>query len=133
MSSIAGQIKPEHLEFFALEFRKMLNMTVFIRPSKTGRIMLSPLAGGVAHSLSGAYLQDYASNGYETSWVDRSYQGGVQCTGTITLACFLSYCPFFIFILEFCLEHISKTILARVMKFCGWIDLINGECSAQEP
>ena len=32
------------------------------------------------HSLSGAYLQDYASNGYEISWVDRSHQGGVQCT-----------------------------------------------------
>ena len=42
--------------------------------------------GGVPHSLSGAYLQDYASYGYETSWVDRSHQGGVQCTGTITLA-----------------------------------------------
>ena len=44
-------------------------------------------AGGVPHSLSGAYLQDYASYGYETSWVDRSHQGGVQCTGTITLTC----------------------------------------------
>ena len=32
-----------------------------------------------------------------------------------------------------CLEHISKTILATVMKFCGWIDLIMGECSAHEP
>ena len=41
-------------------------------------------AGGVPHSLSGAYLQDYASYGYETSWVDRSHQGGGQCTGTIT-------------------------------------------------
>ena len=89
-------------------------------------------AGGVPHSLSGAYLQDYASYGYETSWVDRSHQGGVQCTGTITLAC-LIYCPLFIFILEFCTEHISKTILAMVMKFCWWIDLINGECRAQEP
>ena len=45
--------------------------------------MLSPLAGGrtvgraggVPHSLSGAYLQDYAGYGYETSWVDRSHQG----------------------------------------------------------
>ena len=43
-------------------------------------------AGSVPHSLSRAYLQDYASYGYETSWVDRSHQGGVQCTGTITLA-----------------------------------------------
>ena len=58
-----------------------------------GRIMLSPVAGGrsggVSHSLSGAYLQDYASYGYETSLVDRSHQGGVQCTGTITLACLI--------------------------------------------
>ena len=56
--------------------------------------MLSPVAGGRAdgrrpHSLSGAYLQDYASYGYETSWVDKSHQGGVQCTGTITLACLI--------------------------------------------
>ena len=46
-------------------------------------------AGGIPHSLSGANLQDYASYGYETSWVDRSHQGGVQCTGTITLACLI--------------------------------------------
>ena len=55
-----------------------------------GRIMLCGRAGGwmggVPHSLSGAYLQDNASYSYETSWVDRSHQGGVQCTGTITLA-----------------------------------------------
>ena len=37
------------------------------------------------HSLTGAYLQDYASYGYEISWVGRSHQGRVQCTGTITL------------------------------------------------
>ena len=53
----------------------------FIRPSKTGRIMGSPVAG----------------------------RRPVLCP-----------------------EHISKTILARVMKFHGWIDLIQGECSAQE-
>ena len=41
------------------------------------------------HSLSGAYLQDYASYGYEISWVDRSHQGGVQCTGIKTLACLI--------------------------------------------
>ena len=46
-------------------------------------------ADGVPHSSSGAYLQDYASYGYEISWVDRSYQSGVQCTGTITLACLI--------------------------------------------
>ena len=46
-------------------------------------------ADGIPHSLSGAFLQDYASYGYETSWVHRSHQGGVQCTGTITLACLI--------------------------------------------
>ena len=77
-------LKAEETSFFSL---------LFIRPSKTGRIMLSPAsggrAGGVPHSLSGAYLQDYASYGNEISWVDRSHQGGVQCTGTITLACLI--------------------------------------------
>ena len=90
-------------------------------------------AGGVPLSLSGAYLEDYASCDYETSWVDRSHQGGGQCTGTITLACLIFELLPFIFILEFCSEHISKTILAMVMKFCGWIDLIKRECSALEP
>ena len=55
---------------------------LIIRPSKTGRIMGSPVAGGRRPVL----------------------------------------CP----------EHISKTTLPRVMKFHGWIDLIQGECSAQE-
>ena len=67
---------------------------IIIRPSKTGHIMLSPVAGRRAdgrrpHSLSGAYLQDYTSYGYETSWVDRSHQGGVQYTGIRTLACLI--------------------------------------------
>ena len=62
---------------------------LFIRPSKTGRIMGSPKAGGVPHSLSGAYLQNYTSFGYKTSWLDRSQEGGVQCTGIITLACLI--------------------------------------------
>ena len=113
---------------------------IFIRPSKTGRIMGSPMAGtrvggwAASTSLSGAYLQNYSSYGYEISWVDRSHQGGVQCAGIITLASLIfQLLPFvFFFILEFCLEHISKTILARVMKFHGRIDLIKGECSAQE-
>ena len=40
----------------------------FIRPSKTGRIMGSPVAGGRAasSSLSGAYLQNYSTYG----WID---------------------------------------------------------------
>ena len=35
-------------------------------------------------------------------------------------------------VLEFCLELISKTMLAMVMKFCGWIGLFKEECSAHE-
>ena len=63
---------------------------IFIRPSKTGRIMGSPVAGGqVSSSLSGAYLQNYSSKGYEISWVDRSHPGGVQCPGIINLACLI--------------------------------------------
>ena len=50
-----------------------------------------------------------------------------------SFAYFLSYCPSFIFILKFYQEHICKTILTMVLKFCGWIDLIKGECSAYEP
>ena len=37
--------------------------------------------------LSGAYLQNYTCYGYEILWVDRSHQGELQCTWTLTLAC----------------------------------------------
>ena len=72
--------------------------------------------------LSWAYLQNYTSYGHEILWVDRSYQGGVQCTWTLTLACLIfELMPFGFFILEFCPVHISKTILTMAMKFCGWL------------
>ena len=64
----------------------LISSFIFIRPSKTGRIMGSPVAG-------------------------------VRAGGRRPVLC-----P----------EHISKTTLARVMKFHGWIDLIHGEQSAQE-
>ena len=109
---------------------------LIIRPSKMGCIMGSPVVSGWAGRvpiLCPEHISKTASYAYEISWVDRSHQGGVQCTGIITLACLiLSYCPLFIFILEFCPEHIPKTILAMVMKFCSWIDLIKQECSAHE-
>ena len=98
------------------------------------RAGVRPGGRAASTSLSGAYLQNYSSYGYEISWVDRSHQGGVQCTGIITLAHLIfQLLPFvFFFILEFCPEHISKTILARVMIFHEWIDLIKRECSVQE-
>ena len=50
------------------------------------------------HSLSGAYLQDYASYGYEILWMDRSHQGEVQCRGIITLTCLIfELLPFVVF------------------------------------
>ena len=39
------------------------------------------------------------------------------------MALLLSICPLFIFILELCPEHISKTILAMAMKFYGLLQL----------
>ena len=59
--------------FFPFNHQQMMSVEymrfIFIRLSKTGRIMGSPLAGGRRpHSLSGAYLQDYASYGYEILW-----------------------------------------------------------------
>ena len=48
--------------------------------------------------LSGAYLQNYISYGYEILWVNRSHQGGVQCTWTLALACLiLELLPFVYF------------------------------------
>ena len=48
--------------------------------------------------LSRAYLQHYTSYGYEILWVDRSHQGGVQCTRTITIACLIfDLLPFVVF------------------------------------
>ena len=52
------------------------HILLFIRPLKTGRIMGSPVAfgsaGGVPHSLSSAYLQNYTSYGYKKldGWID---------------------------------------------------------------
>ena len=74
------------------EIARYKQFPLFIRPSKTGRIMLSPVgAGGRAASpiLCLEHISKTASYGYETSWVDRSHQGGVQCTGTITLTCLI--------------------------------------------
>ena len=49
---------------------QMLVFCFFIRLSKTGRIMGSPVAGGrlgkwaLSSSLSGAYLQNYTNSGF---------------------------------------------------------------------
>ena len=74
------------LLFISKQLKLSHALIVFIRPSKTGHIMGSPVAASPI-LLSGAYLQNYTSYGYEISWVDRSHEGGVQCTGIITLAC----------------------------------------------
>ena len=79
---------PVHNKFLFLYARQRRDVLLFYHPWRAG-VRAGGLVGGVPHSLSGAYLQDYASYGYETSWVDRSHQGGVQYTGTITLTCLI--------------------------------------------
>ena len=44
-----------------------------------------------------------------------------------------SYCPLYIFTLNFCPEHISKSIEARNLKLRTHIELIEEKCSAQQP
>ena len=58
-------------------------------------------------------------------WIDL-IKGGGWVGGAVHRILTLAYLIFellhFIFILEFCAKHISKTILAMVMKLYGWID-----------
>ena len=57
----------------------------------------------------------------------------MQCTGTITLACLIfELLPFFCFSYLNFVRSISPKLLARVMKFHGLIDLIEGECIVKE-
>ena len=65
-------------------------------------LLLLPFVYFHTSLLSGAYLKNYTSDGYEILWVDRSHQG----TSPILSP-----------------EHISKTMLATVMKLHGWIIL----------
>ena len=85
VENIAGEGENADFVFFSLCFK----MLTFYTPVEDGTYYGVQLwwVGGLPHSLSGAYLQDYASYSYEISWVDKSHQGGVQCTGTVTLAC----------------------------------------------
>ena len=79
-------------QFLLVKFQLLPAFSPFYTPVKDGTyyvITRGAREGGVPHSLSKAHLQDYASYGNETSWVDRSHQGGMQCTGTITPACLI--------------------------------------------
>ena len=81
-----GEKRKSHQQADLFSFSKIFSVQketyFFIRPSKTGRIMGSPVAsereGGrvASYSLSGAYLQNYTSYGYEILRVDRSHQRG---------------------------------------------------------
>ena len=77
------------------------------------------------HILSGAYLQNYTRYGYGISLVDKSHQGEVQCRWAKTLACLIfELLPFIYFFTWILSGPYFQNILAVVMKFCGWIDLI---------
>ena len=56
------------------------------------------------------------------------------CSAEDALLClqyFWSYCSLYIFTLNFCPEHISKSIKARNLKLYTYIELIEEKCSAQ--
>ena len=58
--------------------------------------------------LSGAHLQNCTNYGYEILWVDRSHQGGVQCTWTVTLACLsFKWLPFLAHLVRYCDRAVS--------------------------
>ena len=57
------------------------------------------------------------------------------CSAQDPLLClkyFQSYCPFYIFTLNFWPEHISKSIKARNLKLHTYIELIEEKCIAQQ-
>ena len=56
-------------------------------------------------------------------WIDLIKGSAMPMNLNSCLLIFFSYCPLFIFILIFCPVHISKSILAMVMKFCGRLQL----------
>ena len=86
---MAKSCKFENIDCIALKSIQLPDKAKFIRfplyymPVKDGMyygVTRSRQASGRhPHSLSGAYLQDYASYSYEILLVDRSHQGGVQC------------------------------------------------------
>ena len=86
------------------KYRLLQAVSPFYMPVEDGtyyRITHGGQAGGhvdgVPHSLSVAYLQNYTSYCYETPWVDGSHEGGVHCTGIITLACLIFYLLSFVY------------------------------------
>ena len=84
-----------------LKFLLQKNSLGFYMPVEDGTyygITCDGWVGSIPHSLSAAYLQNYTSYDYETSRVDRSHEGGVQCTRIIALACLIfESSPFVIF------------------------------------
>ena len=58
------------------------------------------------------------------------------CSAQDPLLChqyFWSYCPLYILTLNFCPEHISKSIKAGNLKLHTYIELIKEKSSAQQP
>ena len=67
--------------------------------------------------LSGAYLQNCTKYGYKILWVDRSHQGGVQCTWTIT------FVWFFVLVIALCLLSnltFVRCISPKLYLLCLW-------------
>ena len=100
--------------------------------------MLSPVAGGRAaypilcpEHISKTMLATVMKL---HGWIDLIKGGAVHMNHNSCLLFFFFFIALCLFsYLTFVRVHISKTILTMVMKFCEWIDLIKGECSAHEP
>ena len=103
----------------------MLITRLFVCPSKMGRIMGSPVASrrAASSSLSGAYLQNYTSYGYEILWVVTTWvKTGVSCDNLPLLFLFskvllsyqrhfLQFEPHLIFLLQMLKLRITSIIL----------------------
>ena len=66
-------------------------------------------------------------------WIDRIKEACSVQEALLYLQYFWSYCPLYIFVLEFCPEHISKSMKARNLKLHTHIELIEEAYSAQDP
>ena len=73
-------------------------------------------------TLSGAYLQNYTSYGYEILWVDRSLQVGVHYLWTITLACFIFELLPFVYFHTWILSGASLQNYTRYGYEILWVD-----------
>ena len=100
----------QHFLLCQKSFLKVSSKWLLKNKSDNGKLLLGKTYSGerfraILALLFNSYLNfvrsispNYTSYGYEILWVDRSYQGGVQCTWTVTLVyLFFEILPFVYF------------------------------------